>query len=261
MYKDLREFIELVDKLGALRRGRTAPTRASEIGGITSRGRLPDCPALLFDRHQRPFARLSRLHPMPPPMCKRRNLAASGLIRAATCSTRSKPGWRSARILRRSAGYRQNRRVLDNTIAGRDVDYRHVFPAPSLASATTADRSSARFAGHHARSRLWLDHASIYRVQVHARTKSRWQFDHGRPAWRHHRQKYWDRGENCPVAIVHGEDPALFIAGFGILAPTAARNTNRRLDQGRADRSFRRPANRPADSRLGGNHFRRRCCR
>jgi 4-hydroxy-3-polyprenylbenzoate decarboxylase len=31
-------------------------------------------------------------------------------------------------------------------------------------------------------------------------------------------KKYWDQGKPCPVAIVCGEDPALFIAGFEYLA-------------------------------------------
>ena len=49
MYKDLREFIGLVDKLGALRRIDGADPRF-EIGGITEvAAGLPDCPALLFD--------------------------------------------------------------------------------------------------------------------------------------------------------------------------------------------------------------------
>jgi 4-hydroxy-3-polyprenylbenzoate decarboxylase len=30
-------------------------------------------------------------------------------------------------------------------------------------------------------------------------------------------KKYWERGKPCPVAIVNGEDPALFIAGFEYL--------------------------------------------
>src|SRR5207302_5476415 len=49
MYKDLREFIELVEKLGALRRIEGADPRF-EIGGITeiAAGRS-DGPALLFD--------------------------------------------------------------------------------------------------------------------------------------------------------------------------------------------------------------------
>src|SRR5258706_7913698 len=49
MYKDLREFIELVDKLGALRRIEGADPRF-EIGAVTevAAGRS-DAPALLFD--------------------------------------------------------------------------------------------------------------------------------------------------------------------------------------------------------------------
>src|SRR5262250_778516 len=49
MYKDLREFIERVDALGALRRIEGADPR-HEIGGITevAAGKA-DCPALLFD--------------------------------------------------------------------------------------------------------------------------------------------------------------------------------------------------------------------
>jgi UbiD family decarboxylase len=58
MYKDLRDFIGLVDKLGALRRIEGADPRF-EIGGITEvAAGLPECPALLFDTikgHQRGF--------------------------------------------------------------------------------------------------------------------------------------------------------------------------------------------------------------
>ena len=49
MYKDLREFIAEVDRLGALRRVEGADPRF-EIGGITEvAAGQPDCPALLFD--------------------------------------------------------------------------------------------------------------------------------------------------------------------------------------------------------------------
>ena len=49
MYKDLRDFIALVDKLGVLRRIIGADPQF-EIGGITEvAAGLPDCPALLFD--------------------------------------------------------------------------------------------------------------------------------------------------------------------------------------------------------------------
>src|ERR1700749_4023716 len=49
MYRDLREFIGLVEKLGALRRIEGADPRF-EIGGITEvAAGMGDCPALLFD--------------------------------------------------------------------------------------------------------------------------------------------------------------------------------------------------------------------
>src|SRR5215475_12853352 len=49
MYRDLREFIEAVDRLGALRRIEGADPR-HEIGGITEvAAGMADAPALLFD--------------------------------------------------------------------------------------------------------------------------------------------------------------------------------------------------------------------
>src|SRR5690349_25119149 len=48
-YDDLREFIEQVDALGALRRMEGADPRY-EVGGITEvAAGSPECPALLFD--------------------------------------------------------------------------------------------------------------------------------------------------------------------------------------------------------------------
>src|SRR5207302_7456901 len=49
MYKNLREFITEVEKLGALRHVTGADPR-HELGGITEvAAGLPECPALLFD--------------------------------------------------------------------------------------------------------------------------------------------------------------------------------------------------------------------
>jgi len=67
----------------------------------------------------------------------------------------------------------------------------------------------------------WIN-ASIYRVQVHGRNKVTVQFDH---AGRHGAiiaKKYWDRGKPCPLAVVNGQDPALFIAGFEYLPEGAS---------------------------------------
>ena len=62
----------------------------------------------------------------------------------------------------------------------------------------------------------WIN-ASIYRIQVQDERRVTVQFDH---AGRHGAiiaQKYWEREKPCPVAVVHGEDPALFVAGFEYL--------------------------------------------
>jgi 4-hydroxy-3-polyprenylbenzoate decarboxylase len=62
----------------------------------------------------------------------------------------------------------------------------------------------------------WIN-ASIYRIQVHGRNKVTVQFDHQGRHGAIIARKYWDKGETCPVAVVNGEDPALFIAGFEYL--------------------------------------------
>src|SRR5439155_17127601 len=62
----------------------------------------------------------------------------------------------------------------------------------------------------------WIN-ASIYRVQVHGKTKVTIQFDHEGRHGAIIARKYWDKGEACPIAVVNGEDPALFIAGFEYL--------------------------------------------
>ena len=67
----------------------------------------------------------------------------------------------------------------------------------------------------------WIN-ASIYRVQLHDRATVTIQFDH---AGRHGAiiaRKYWAAGKPCPVAIVSGPDPALFVAGFEYLPEGAS---------------------------------------
>ena len=72
----------------------------------------------------------------------------------------------------------------------------------------------------------WIN-ASIYRIQVHGRTKLTVQFDHGGRHGAIIAKKYWDQGKPCPLAVVNGEDPALFIAGFEYL-PRGNRSTSSR---------------------------------
>ena len=53
--------------------------------------------------------------------------------------------------------------------------------------------------------------------EVHGKNQVTMQFDHPGRHGAIIAKKYWDRGESCPIAVVHGEDPALFIAGFEYL--------------------------------------------
>jgi UbiD family decarboxylase len=215
MYKDLREFIGLVDKLGALRRIEGADPRF-EIGGITEvAAGLPDCPALLFDT----------IKGFPPGFRIFTNATTN--VQRAALALGLDPALRPLDALKAWMEKRKNltprppvtvktAAFLENTVAGRDVDIAR-FPAPiwhrhdggpfigSGSIVIMRDPDSG-----------WIN-ASIYRVQVHGPNRVTVQFDHGGRHGAIIAKKYWDRGESCPVAIVHGEDPALFIAGFEYL--------------------------------------------
>jgi 4-hydroxy-3-polyprenylbenzoate decarboxylase len=52
---------------------------------------------------------------------------------------------------------------------------------------------------------------------VHGKSRLTIQFDHPGRHGAIIAKKYWDKGKSCPVAVVNGEDPALFIAGFEYL--------------------------------------------
>ncbi len=215
MYNDLREFIGLVDKLGALRRIEGADPRF-EIGGITEvAAGLPDCPALLFDGikgHQRGFRVFTN---------------ATTNVQRAALALGLDPTLRPLDALKAWMEKRKNLQpqppviakeaaFLENSVAGSDVNVTR-FPAPIWHR-----QDGGPFIGSGSLVIMrdpddgWIN-ASIYRIQVHAPNKVTVQFDHGGRHGAIIAKKYWDRGQSCPLAIVHGEDPALFIAGFEYL--------------------------------------------
>jgi UbiD family decarboxylase len=215
MYKDLREFIARVDKLGVLRHIMGADPQF-EIGGITEvAAGLPECPALLFDDikgHRRGFRIFTNattnvqraalalgLDPALPPldalkawMEKRKDLRAQPPVTVTTAA------------------------FMENSSAGADVNLA-LLPAP-----VWHRHDGGPFIGSGSLVVMrdpdtgWIN-ASIYRVQVHGANRVTVQFDHGGRHGAIIAKKYWDRGESCPLAVVHGEDPALFIAGFEYL--------------------------------------------
>jgi 4-hydroxy-3-polyprenylbenzoate decarboxylase len=215
MYKDLREFIELVDNLGALRRVEGADPRF-EIGAITevAAGR-PEGPAVLFDAIPG-FPRGYRIFTNATTSPRRAALALG--IDPSLRPLDSLKVWMERRrtLKSRAPATVEDAAFLQNSMTGAAVDLAR-FPAPlwhrldggpfigtgSIVIVRDPDGG-------------WIN-ASIYRVQVHGRDEVTVQFDH---AGRHGAiiaRKYWDRGQSCPLAVVNGEDPALFIAGFEYL--------------------------------------------
>lgn len=214
-YDDLREFIELVDKIGDLKRVSGADPHL-EIGAITEVGAgLPNCPALLFD-DIKGFTRGFRIFTNATVHARRASLALG--IDPTLSPIEALKVWRTKRttlkpiepVVVTMAAFMQNSRE------GKDVDLT-IFPAPhwhlkdggpyigsgSLVIMRDPDTG-------------WIN-ASIYRVQVHSKDRVTIQFDHTGRHGNMIAQKYWARGQACPVAIVSGEDPALFIAGFEYL--------------------------------------------
>ncbi len=215
MYSNLREFIAEVEALGALRHVAGADPD-SEIGGITEvAAGMPECPALLFDR----------IKGLPPGFRVFTN-ATTNPQRAAL-ALGIDPTLRPLDALKAWMGKRQTLKshapviakdapVLENTVRGGDVDLAKL-PAPVWHS-----KDGGPYVGSGSIVIMrdpdsgWIN-ASIYRVQVHTRNKVTVQFDHQGRHGAIIARKYWDAGKSCPLAVVNGPDPALFIAGFEYL--------------------------------------------
>lgn len=215
MYQDLREFIAEVDGLHALRRVNGADPRF-EIGGITEvAAGMPDCPALLFDDikgHAPGFRVFTN--------------ATTNAQRAALALGLD-PSLKPLNALKVWMGKRQTLKprspvtvsdaaFLENTLKGDEVDLTP-FPAPYWHRQDGGPYiGSGSLVIMRDPETGWIN-ASIYRVQVHGRNKVTVQFDHPGRHGAIIAKKYWDQGRSCPLAVVNGEDPALFIAGFEYL--------------------------------------------
>ncbi len=214
-YLDLREFIAQVDDLKALRRIDGADLR-HEIGAITELAAgMADCPALLFD-HIKGYPPGFRIvsNAVTSPQRAALALGVDPLLRPLDALKT----WMAKRhsLAPRKPIETADPPFLENSRRGDEVDLAK-FPAPVWHK---QDGGAYIGAGSLVIMRDpddgWIN-ASIYRVQVHGPNRVTIQFDH---AGRHGAiiaRKYWDDGKPCPVAVVNGEDPALFIAGFEYL--------------------------------------------
>jgi 4-hydroxy-3-polyprenylbenzoate decarboxylase len=215
MYQDLREFIAEVDKLGGLRRIDGADPHI-EIGGITEvAAGMPECPALLFDRikgYAAGFRIVSNttVHPQ-----------------RATLALGLDPSLRPLDALKAWMAKRQTLKIhqsivvkdaafLQNSLSGDAVDMGKI-PTPVWHARDGGPYISGSIVIMRDPDSGWIN-ASIYRVQVQGKNKVTVQFDHPGRHGALIARKYWDAGKSCPMAIVSGMDPALFIAGFEYLA-------------------------------------------
>ena len=219
-YDGLRDFIARVERLGALRHIDGADP-VCEIGGVTEiAAGHRDCPALLFD-NIKGYPRGFRVFTNATVSAQRAALALG--IDPALAPLEALKEWkqrRSALVMRKPVIVSQAA-VFENSRAGEDVDVR-AFPAPLWHK-----RDGGPFIGAGSLIVMrdpdtgWVN-ASIYRVQVHGRNLLTIQFDHPGRHGAIIAQRYWDRGKPCPVAVVNGPDPALFIAGFEYLPEGAS---------------------------------------
>jgi 4-hydroxy-3-polyprenylbenzoate decarboxylase len=215
IYKDLRGFIKQVDELGALRRVRGADPKF-ELGGITEvAAGTTECPALLFDRIKG-YAAGVRVFTNATTTPQRAALALG--IDPSLKPLEALKAWMRKRqtLMPQKPVEAAKAAFMENSTRGRSVDLRKL-PAPHWHR-----KDGGPFIGSGSIVIMrdpdggWIN-ASIYRIQVHGKNRVTIQFDHPGRHGAIIARKYWDKGEPCPVAVVNGEDPALFIAGFEYL--------------------------------------------
>src|SRR5829696_6518871 len=215
MYTNLREFIAEVEKLGALRHVAGAEPHV-ELGGITEvAAGLPECPALLFD-NIKGYPTGVRVFTNATTTPQRAALALG--IDPALRPLDALKVWMTKRqtLKAHKPVVVKDAPFLENSARGDKVDL-GTLPAPTWHSKDGGPYiGSGSIVVMRDPDSGWVN-ASIYRVQVHERARVTVQFDHQGRHGAIIAKRYWDAGKPCPVAVVNGEDPALFIAGFEYL--------------------------------------------
>ena len=208
-FGDLREFIERVDGIGELKYVDGADWDL-ELGAITEvAASSPSCPMLLFDKIKghKPGYRIvtNLLH------TERRLALALGEspdLRGVGLVKKWKEGL--ARITEGPPPVKvKDGPVRENLVSGNEVD---ILKFPSV---KWHELDGGRYIAGVVTIMKDPDEGSlnlgIYRLQVQDKSTLSIYVSsgkHGRIILR----KYWERGQNCPVAISLGHTPALFVA-------------------------------------------------
>jgi UbiD family decarboxylase len=211
LYTDLRDFIADIDKRGELRHLTGADTHL-EIGALTEyASRLPGAPAILFDEvpgFRKGFRLLVNALASPSRVAPVLGMPASYSGIEIVDAWRKRLG---------SVGAVPPREVsdgplLENVLKGDDVNL-DIFPTPLW-----HEQDGGRYIGTGCSVLLrdpetgWVN-AGTYRVMVLDSRRMIVYISPGKHG-RLIREKYFARGESCPVAVVCGQDPAVLLSAF-----------------------------------------------
>lgn len=218
-YHDQREWLEQVDKLGELRQVKKA-TWQEDIGLITEVvGHTRGSPAVLID--EIPGCAPGYRVLVNPFHSFKRVALTLGLPLDVDVKTALKL-WRERLIAARPVEpvCVESGPVTENVLMGDDVDVMK-FPTPLWHEA-----DGGRYIGT-ASSDITRDpetgqiNLGTYRVMVHDKNHVGFYISPGKHG-RIHREKYFAKGEPCPLVVATGMDPILYFASCSEVPPTVS---------------------------------------
>jgi 4-hydroxy-3-polyprenylbenzoate decarboxylase len=210
-YKDLREWIELVDQLGELKRIHGAHWNL-EMGAITEligrEGKYPP-PAILFDGipgypegFRTLFGTTGSVQRMALTLGLSNVKSGTDLVKAyreKSMDLKSIP----PKVVDTGP-------ILENIDSGKDVDL-YKFPVPLM-----HEKDGGRYIGTNCLvvtrhpDEGWVN-LGTYRIMLHGKDHTAFYISPGKHGWLQ-RNIYFERKEPCPVAVCVGHDPLLFLA-------------------------------------------------
>ncbi len=219
-FRDTREWLDIAEKIGELTVLKGAD-RQYEIGTIAQLSARNEGPALLFQGikgYPEDFRILTNMTASIRCLNLTLGLPIDNSLRA-TIETLAKgmiAGWEN-----RSKDYPpkvvDSAPILENVVEGDDIDL-NIFPVPMW-----HELDGGPYIGT-ANSVITRDpdtgvvNAGTYRGQLHDRNSVGMMVTHGHHGYIH-RQKYFARGERCPVVMVFGVDPLLWTLSTTSISP------------------------------------------
>ena len=209
-YKDLREWITQVDDLSELKtiEGADSELEIGAIVGLLRREPTPR-PALLFDKikgYQPGYRILTGALDSIRRSCLTMNLEPRERLMELVAAWREKSrGFKSI-----PPRYVKDGPVMENFCQSKKIDL-YQFPAPKW-----QELDGGRYLGTGSVTITqdpeegWIN-LGTYRVMVHNENTLGFYISPGKHG-RIHREKYFEAGKPCPVAISFGHDPLLFMA-------------------------------------------------